>query len=437
MVRKIENVSLEDLNTFKRRRIWFDCAQLIIALFIPLTIIVYTVMQNNTEMSIAYDNRLQDLKIAEERHQHDIHLANDQQEETTLVRYFDSLGKLLEKNDELINKTNIARFKTLTALAQLKSKRKAFLIRSLIENKLIITSGGKKPILDLSLADLTALDLTNNTVGNDGMQCVVLSKTTLNQASFRGLHIYGAAFEEALLSNSDFSSTSTILWSCGGALAGVNFRGAMLDNSTFDYAKHVKSSFADSSLNGVQMRYFSCSGCTFLNAQMNSMDLTGAQFSSDLERKSSFQMQNVNMSYTYLYKTIFSDVDFAQSTLTMINATQTIFNNSILSFTQLENSSFIQTIIDKSLLDYTKLKGSLWKQSKISYTSFFKADLTDVQFVNSECYFCVFNQSKLINTNFTNSILDGSDFRETNITYGELIVARSLRNVTLPNGITL
>jgi hypothetical protein len=79
------------------QRLWFDCAQLIVALFVPLAIVGYTIIQNNTEISIARENRLQDLKIADERHQHDIDLANDEQEEATLVRYFDSLGKLLEK----------------------------------------------------------------------------------------------------------------------------------------------------------------------------------------------------------------------------------------------------------------------------------------------------------------------------------------------------
>jgi uncharacterized protein YjbI with pentapeptide repeats len=437
MIRRGESIPMQDAITIKRRRLWFDCAQLIVALFVPLTIIVYTVIQNNTEMSIARENRLQDLKIADERHRHDVILSNDQQEETTLVRYFDSLGKLLEKNDKLVNETNIARFKTLTALAQLKSKRKGFLIRSLIENKLIIINGGQNPILDLSLADLTGLDLTNNMLVNDEMRCVVLSQTTLTNASFRGMTIRGSSFQQSLLINSDFSSTFTDPWSCGSIISGVNFRETILDNSNFDHSKHQRSSFAESSLIRARMRYFSCSECTFLRANMHSMDLTGAEFSSESITKSNFLMQSVNMSYAILHKTKFFNTDFAQATLTMINATETIFNTSIFSFTSLEYSSFVQTTIHKSSFDYAKLKGSLWYQSKISYTSFLKADLSNVQFINSECYYCIFNQTKLTNTNFTNSLLDGSDFRETNITYQQLLVARSLRNVTLPNGIIL
>jgi hypothetical protein len=54
-------------------------------------------MQNNTEISIARENRLQDLKIGDERHEQDIILSDDQQEEATLVQYFNSLDKLLQK----------------------------------------------------------------------------------------------------------------------------------------------------------------------------------------------------------------------------------------------------------------------------------------------------------------------------------------------------
>ncbi|CAF3845383.1 unnamed protein product [Adineta steineri] len=166
-------------------QIFFDCAQLIIALFIPLAIIAYTVMQNNTEISIAQENRKQDLKIADERHEQEIILSTDEQEEAALVRYFDSLGKLLEKDMKLMNRTSIARFKTLTALAQLKSKRKGYLIRALIENKLITMNPGENLIIDLSLADLTGLDLSTNML------------TLLKGANFRNSSFDGSDFSQA------------------------------------------------------------------------------------------------------------------------------------------------------------------------------------------------------------------------------------------------
>jgi uncharacterized protein YjbI with pentapeptide repeats len=417
-----------------RKRLWFELAQLVIALFVPLTIIVYTIMQNNTEISIAQQNRLQDLKIADERREQDILLSNDEQEEATLVRYFDSLGKLLEKNEKLVNQTNIARFKTLTALAQLKSKRKGFLIRSLIENNLIITTNGKDSILDLSLADLTGLDLTNNMLVDNEMQCVILSETTLTNSSFRGMKLHGVKFVESILINSDFSSSHTdLMWSCGdGIWFGVDFRDAVLDNCIFDDVKYEKSIFSGTSLNGARMRRFKCTDCDFYKANMTSMDLSGAEFISVSIRMSIFQ--RVNMSCTLLYKANFTYPDFRQSILTMVNATETIFNTSRFDLASLNNNSFVRTIIYNSSFDAAHLKGSSWYEVKISYTSFVGADMTYVNFINSQCHYCVFNQTQLIGANFTNSSLDGSDFRRTNVTYEQLIVARSLHDVILPDG---
>jgi uncharacterized protein YjbI with pentapeptide repeats len=60
--------------------------------------------------------------------------------------------------------------------------------------------------------------------------------------------------------------------------------------------------------------------------------------------------------------------------------------------------------------------------------------MTYVNFINSQYHYCVFNRTELTGTNFTNSSLDGSDFRQANVTYEQLIVARSLRDIILPNG---
>jgi uncharacterized protein YjbI with pentapeptide repeats len=360
-------------------------------------------------------------------------LSNDEQEEATLVHYFESLGKLLENNEKLVNKTNIARFKTLTALAQLKAKRKGFLIRSLIENNLIITHNDEHSILDLSLSDLTGLDLTNSMLVNNEMKCVNFSHTTLTNASFRGMTLRGLMFRQTLLINSDFSWSSGHEWPCHAANQfGVNFIDAVLDDSIFDDAKHEKAFFSKSSLNHARMRRFNCYKCIFTNAQLNSADLSGAEFASEFNRRSSFQ--NVKMSFTLLYKAKFIYTDFSQARLTMVNATDTIFNSSIFTFTFLENNSFVRTIIYNSSFDQAYLKGSSWHTAKIDYTSFVKADMTYVNFINSQCHYCVFNQTELTGANFTNSSLDGSDFRQANATYEQLIVARSLRGVILPNG---
>ncbi len=274
----------------RRKLTWFDCAELIIALFIPLTIIVYTVMENNTERTIAQENRLHDLKIANERHQQEIMLTDDQQQEATLVDYFNSLGKLLEKNENLTNKSNIVRFKTLTALAQLKSKRKGFLIRSLYENKLITMEDNQQSILDLSLADLTGLDLTNHMLINNEIKCAIFNHTTLINSSFQHMILHGTKFAQAILINSDFSYSSADPWPCySGYLISLSFRDAILDYSIFNHIKYNDVIFLGSSLIGVKMSNFNCSGCSFLNAKMDLMDINYSHFLSNTNARTMFQ----------------------------------------------------------------------------------------------------------------------------------------------------
>lgn len=431
MTPKLENPSADPRKQMTRRRLFFDWAQLVIALFVPLAIIVYTVMQNNTEILIARENRVQDLKIADERHDQDIMLAEDEQEEATLVHYFDSLGKLLEKDDKLENQTNIARFKTLTALAQLKAKRKGLLIRSLIENKLIIMQNKRDVILDLSLADLTGLDLTHNMLVNDEMTCAYLSQTTLTNASFRGMGLHGSTFEHTHLANSDFSSSYNYAWSCGGTITGVDFRGAILDNSNFNNALHRKSIFAETWLDYARMRRFKCYDCSFFNASMVSTDLSYAQFLSDSNLKTTFQ--RVDMYSTLLYKTNFTHIDFAVAKLTMVNATETIFHDCHFIVASLQNNTFVRATFTNSSFVRVSLSGSSWYKTNISYTSFDLGDMTNVNFIDSACHYCHFNQTDLTGTNFTNSSLDGSDFRLTNVNYQQLFVARSLQGVLFPN----
>lgn len=115
------------------------------------------------------------------------------------------------------NLTDILRFKTLTALTQLQSKRKSLLLRSLIENRLITLNKNQKSILNLSLAALSNFDLTNHILDNNQLTCINRSKTKQTNSSFKGLTIQGSTFAHAQLINTDFSLTRSSPWSCGGA----------------------------------------------------------------------------------------------------------------------------------------------------------------------------------------------------------------------------
>ncbi len=104
---------------------WFECAQLLVTLSVPIAIGVYTVIQYNNEQAIAQENRRQDLEIvnqtclndlaiaasnrqvdlqiAPDVRTKDILLADDQQKENILIEYHNFLGNLLITDGVLLN----------------------------------------------------------------------------------------------------------------------------------------------------------------------------------------------------------------------------------------------------------------------------------------------------------------------------------------------
>ncbi|CAF2750983.1 unnamed protein product [Rotaria sp. Silwood2] len=163
------------------------------------------------DFAIAEERRHQDAKLANETHLTNIAIANDQQKETILVQYLDFLVNQLATNGMDLNGSlstrQIVRIKTLAALQQLNSKRKAFIIRSLYESGLI--SKSPPDGLSLSSADMTGLDLgleQRETTERAYFRCLNLRQTVLTQSSFRYLILSGADFQRAQMDNCDFSA---------------------------------------------------------------------------------------------------------------------------------------------------------------------------------------------------------------------------------------
>ncbi|CAF1592413.1 unnamed protein product [Rotaria sp. Silwood1] len=252
----------------KNHHSWFEWAQLFIYLSIPVVIIIYTVIQNNNDISIAEKNRRQDLEIDERRHkqdielaeqrrQQDIFLAAEQQEEDILLNYFNSLGKLLEKHGVNLNETavgrRIGRFTTLAALNQLNSKRKTLVIVSLIENTLLTIQKDRYPTISLSSANLTGLNLTGKFQLSKQIECVSLDATILTNASFQDAQFWSWSFKNSYLINSDFSSSNGLSIACldGSSLYSVNFADSTLDGANaFSRVFHLSTSVCNLSLPG-------------------------------------------------------------------------------------------------------------------------------------------------------------------------------------------
>lgn len=157
----------------RRRRSCFEWTQLIATICIPVIIGIYTIIDNNSNISIAADNRRKDieiadssrrseLEIAKQSREKDRTLATDQQQENILVEYQTFLANLIINNGMDLKKSPEAKvtghFMTLTALNQLNIRRKSILIRSLHDAKLITVQQGSsknsESILVLGVVDL-------------------------------------------------------------------------------------------------------------------------------------------------------------------------------------------------------------------------------------------------------------------------------------------
>jgi uncharacterized protein YjbI with pentapeptide repeats len=199
---KLFVISLIEMKEDKKtNHSFFEWIQLCISISIPVTIAVYTILENKRELAIATRNRAQDLDI-----------AYNQQQDLIFQECLTTLGKLIEKYGQELNESSsaslVARFATLSALHRLDRNRRNSLVRLLYESKLITyRSGDYQPPILLYSTNLTDLNL------HDGSDQGVffhlsLEDTIMTKADFHESHIPGARFNKAILIHANPSRLS-------------------------------------------------------------------------------------------------------------------------------------------------------------------------------------------------------------------------------------
>jgi hypothetical protein len=138
-----------------KKPLWFEWIQLIISFSVPAIIAIYTILENNRDLSIAARNRAQDLEI-----------ADNQQKDLILRDYQKTISKLIERYGPQLNGSTstslVVRFATLSALNQLDLNRRNFLLRLLYDTKLITYYSIFDQIpVSLELANLTDVCLVD------------------------------------------------------------------------------------------------------------------------------------------------------------------------------------------------------------------------------------------------------------------------------------
>ncbi len=221
-----------------RGKTLYDWLQLLI---IPAVLAVggylfnYTTGRNERQ---ANEQRAQtEREAAEKRAQAERDIALDNQRETALQAYLDSMSELLlheklresSEDDEM---RKIARVRTITVLLRLDEERKTFVLNFLYESKLIDKddaiiglyeanlsgvnfSGGILTRLDLHEVDLRRANLsyvhaletllTSANLSGANLSCAMLDKTDLFEANLSGTNLRGTFLRDASLKHADLS----------------------------------------------------------------------------------------------------------------------------------------------------------------------------------------------------------------------------------------
>ncbi|CAF0821022.1 unnamed protein product [Adineta steineri] len=315
--------------------------QLLATLSVPLAIGLYTIVHKTNESDLARQNRRKDLDIAGGNRAKDESIANEVRKENILVEYQNSLAKILLDHGMTLNGSVSARFvvrvKTLTAVKQLDTVRKAFLIQSLYEANLITTAVSTESIISLEGADLNKLHLgsTEDDTERPSHACLSLAGAILTNASFRLDNLNGANFTNAKLRFADFTDSRTDYGQyCYHKIPplSVSFHSAILNEANFMTALYDNAIFTYAKMSKANLQKFTCRYCNVVGANLSEADLTGVTFNgpANIGWAKFINSKLINASFT-------DGVNFQQSDFTRANANGISFRQSLFGFMAYRN----------------------------------------------------------------------------------------------------
>lgn len=412
------------MKSSKQNSTLFELVQLFISISIPVTIGVYTILENNRELSIATRNRQQDLAL------------NNLRKQNFILREFQkTLNKLIETYgidfDENSSVSLVARFATLSALNHLDSNRRSFLIRLLYEAKLITyISDEYKPPVPLHSANLTDLNLFDESQRRV-LHNISLTGAIMTRADFHEIHISGARFYDTILTNANFSWTwNTLSFHDNGVDLENNssklfFVKANLASASFSSATYENADFTFANMSNANLERFFCSNCWFDSTTMTEINLESAHIQNTLFMFVMFDHANLYRSnfgfYVDIYETKMNYANANHINLTKCNITQTELVGTIFDYSSIINSTFFKINMNNASMKYSKIIGTHFKQVDLSFS-----DWEQVQ-----CEQCIFEETNFTETDLIGATFIDCDFRNSKLTEKQLIQIAYLENTTL------
>ena len=434
----------KEIKTIKKRCSIYRCVQLCMSMAIPITIIVYTIIQDKRELNIAKEHREQDADLADRTRLNDLQIADNQLKDAVLNGYLDFLSNLLEKNGIYLDKDPsarlVARLKTLAILKLLDGKRKIQLFQSLVDAKLIdyIYVNYTGPIIDLSGADLIGLKtniFNKHSLYQGEFRNKYLCNTDLTNSSFRDLSISGGKFNGAIMNGADFSESkswfledtcvdNTIFHSA--SLIDARFTDAFYQKVNFDFADMVQS----------QLQHFTCDGCDFRESDFSRADLSYSSYDRYFCTDSSgenYDPPSFDRSLfidTNLYKSVFHYAEFYRNSMLHINATEINCENCYFADVRCFNCSFYSSIIVNSTFFLGDFTGSKMVSASMEGTAFENITMRKMDFSHGNFHDCVFLDVDLTDSIFINTSFVGTHFKGTHFTDKQVQQMRINHNFT-------
>ncbi len=384
----------------------FEWIQVFVAFSVPISIGLYTFLQNNNDQAIALANREKDLEIARFQRAQDLQIASDQQKaailavyESFLVDHLNNYGMTLDGNSSA---RFVARLKTLTTISQLDPMRKTFLIQSLLEAKLIVNNNyNTSNPYDHVIISLKDADLSEISFENRDLKYLSLPKTNLTRATFVSTELSCVNFHSAILINANLHD-ATILKTkdqCFLNFSYTVFKEAIMTNANLFQAGFIATDFSSATLNHANMRYFVCIECLFVRTNMYQ---AGLSFSA-ITTNSDFQF--TNLTEAILVSASFRHVSFVSTIFIRTQAAEANFNQ--CSFLSIK---FLSCKLQQVLIVQSNFSDIYFNDVNLS-----KSILTNVNFINItmdhiDLTSTRFDQCTFVNVNFKNAIIINASF---------------------------
>jgi len=325
---------------FETKTLW-DWMELLV---IPLVLALGAFALNRSEKKLERQNLEEHSKVERE-------VATDRQQEAALQAYLDRMADLLLTNKlqttENAEVQNVARIRTLTVLRGLDATRKGLVLLFLHEANLITK---QNPIVDLSGADLSDVDLSNAS-----LRYVDLKDANLNNARLIRTSLRDATLSSANLKNADLS---------GAVLFSADLSKADLGDANLRLSNLSKADLHDANLHNVNLSGAILKDTNLRGTNLRGVNLSDIDLSHEVDLTSAIlngsNLSNANMSHAYLEHASLTDANLRGIKLHSADLSYADLRESDLSDADLTNANLLGAKVDKKQLAAVKsLNGAI------------------------------------------------------------------------------